>query len=119
LCVKFISSKVSFQLNHYKNYHLTILADLANSLKHSKLDNGSRSKTYPRLGKLKVTINQNNLTRIAFYGNEVEIEPKVVNDAELTLPILALNGKEIIDAFELLKSVEQKLLSFAENLDVV
>lgn len=102
-----------------KNYHLTILADLANSLKHSKLDNGSRSKIYPTLGKLNVKINQYNVASIIFLENEVEIDPKVLNDAELTLPILDQNGKVILDTFELLKSVEKDWLSFYTSFNII
>ena len=100
------------------NYHLTILADIANSLKHSKLNN-SRSGVFPILGKLTVTLDQKNMSQITFYANEVELEPKDVNAAELTLPIIDKNGNNLIDLFDLLKFVEEKWVNFASSIKVV
>ncbi len=100
------------------NINMKVSGDIANRLKHSTLRE-SRSGLFPKLGKLKVTISQNNVSKITFYKDEVEIDPKDANDAELSLPIYDCNENEIIDSFELIRIVEKEWDKIFQQLKVV
>ncbi|MDI6803147.1 MAG: hypothetical protein QME58_04785 [Bacteroidota bacterium] len=100
------------------NINMKVSGDIANRLKHSTLRE-SRSGLFPKLGKLKVTISQNNVSKITFYKDEVEIDPKDANDAELSLPIYDCNENKIIDSFELIRIVEKEWDKIFQKLKVV
>lgn len=100
------------------NINLKLSGDIANRLKHFTLRE-SRSGLFPKLGKLKVTISQNNCAKITFYKDEVEIDPKDANDAELSLPVYDFNENEIIDSFELIRIVEKEWDKIFQQLKVV
>ncbi|MCX6149008.1 MAG: hypothetical protein NTX22_00625 [Ignavibacteriales bacterium] len=98
--------------------NLKVSGDIANRLKHSTLRE-SRSGLFPKLGKLKVTISQNNIAKITFYKDEVEIDPKEANDAELSLPVYDCNENEIIDSFELIRIAEKEWDKLFQQVKVV
>jgi len=108
----------SFENFVNKNNNLKISGDIANYLKHSNLNN-SKSLLYPKLGKLKVTIPQKNISKLVFYKDEIEIDPINANEAELSLPIYDNNQRIIIDAFELIKETEKEWEKIYKMLTVV
>ena len=111
-------NKQKVEDNINDNNNLKISGDIANHLKHSNLTN-SRSGLFPKLGKLQVILKQKNISKIAFYKEEIKIEPIEVNEAELSLPIYDKNNKIIIDAFELIKEAEKEWEKIYKNLKVV
>ena len=113
-----INNKQNIENIVNSNNALKISADIANYLKHSNL-NKSRSGLFPKLGEIKVTIPQKNISKLIFYKDEIEIDPVDANEAELSLPIYDNNQKIIIDAFELIKEAENEWEKIYKILKVV
>lgn len=79
--------------------HLPICADLANLLKHGRL-NRSHSGRYPRLEKLSFEIPQAAFGKLTFRALEVELQIADPSLVEFHLPIIDQTGEQIGDAFE-------------------
>ncbi|MGM0855681.1 MAG: hypothetical protein ACQEW0_01200 [Pseudomonadota bacterium] len=79
---------------------LTVCADLANRLKHGRLDRASRSGLNPHLGNVSFHVPQSAMGALTFRAFEVEMDVSDSSRIELRLPILDDKGDEIIDAFE-------------------
>ena len=114
-----IKNKSSVEEFVNSNLNMKILADVANRLKHFKLTS-SRSKLFPKLGKLKIVIPHENFARITFSDkNKVKLEPFEANKCELYLPIFDNEENELIDSFDLINFAEIEWRKYFNNLKVV
>jgi len=114
-----VKNKSSVEEFVNSNLNMKILADVANRLKHLNL-NSSRSKLFPKLGKLEIVIPHKNFASIKFSGtNKVELEPFEANKCELYLPIIDNEENQLIDSFDLIDFAEIEWKKYFNYLKVV
>jgi hypothetical protein len=101
-------------IDDYPN--LQICADLANRLKHLKLE-WSRTGLFPYLGKLRCSIPQEAINSITFRAFEVETEVADPNLVTVTLPVFDQNGNELGDAFEYARKAITDLEKIRETIE--
>lgn len=109
---KWVESEIS------SDPYLSICGDIANSAKHGRLDRGSRSGKYPKLGELTYHIPQTALASITFGAFDVGVSVSKPNHISLEMPVLDRDDRYLGDAFKYLdhalKSWE-KIIAKAEK----
>lgn len=96
---------------------LTVCADLANRLKHGRLDRASRSGLNPYLGNVSFHVPQSAMGALTFRAFEVEMDVSDSSRIELRLPILDGKGDEIGDAFECAAEAIKALESIHDKIE--
>ncbi|NYS62626.1 hypothetical protein [Vreelandella salicampi] len=96
---------------------LTVCADLANRLKHGRLDRESRSGLNPYLGNVSFHVPQSAMGALIFRAFEVEMDVNDSSRIELRLPILDDKGDEISDAFECAAHAIKALESIHDKIE--
>lgn len=85
-----------------ENLHLAIAVDIANSQKHYGFDHGSRSKKFPHLTDVGLTVPQSALEWICFTEGMTNLSVAKPHEVELRTSIAFDDGTSPMDAFETL-----------------
>ena len=109
---RWIESEVS------ADQHLSICADIANRSKHGKLDKGSRSGKYPKLGKLKYQIPGSAMSSISFGAFDVGINISNPKQVIFEMPVLSEDDQYLGDAFKYLDYSLKSWEKIVEKVDV-
>lgn len=96
--------------------YLPLCADLANAAKHGELTS-SRSRRWPRLGRLHYEIPQEAMRQITFRAFEVETDIAHPELVTLELPILDSAGEKIAEALQLLAGALAAWERFSQELE--
>ena len=97
--------------------HLNVCADLANRIKHGRL-NRSRSGKFAKLGEVRFTVPQSAVRSITFRVFEVEVDIAQASGVEFQIPIIDAAGKEIGDAFEYASAAISRLESLRDGTEL-